>query len=336
MSLGRKQQRKKGPSATGIVVTILAVLLVAAVVFLGWRLISSYTGDLRASRGNVTVVPTVEGLEESKAEELLRSARLKPLEPIRENHDSVAKGEVFRQDPAPGERVRPGKAVTIYVSLGPARFIVPDLSGMQLNEVPPVLSRAGLIMGAVTKLYDPEGTDGQVVNQNPAAGTEFGSSAAVDLYVSASGDLPEVSMPTLSGLSLSEAEAILTAPENNLHLSLVEYVENDAVPAGTVVQQNLDPGRMVKLGSKVELQVGIPASLMQLPARRLTVALTIPLGPPQQQVKIKVYDKLGEKVDYENSHKPGDLLQRSIDVEGPAKVLVFINNMKTPFREERL
>lgn len=314
----------------------IAVLLLGAVLYLGWTFIRSYTGQLRHNRGNVTVVPAVEGQEQQAAEDLLRAARLKVLEPILENHDSVPKGAVFRQDPAAGERVRPGKPVKLYVSLGPARFVVPDLSGLQLSDVPPVLSRAGLILGTVTKLYDPAGHDGQVVNQDPAPATEFGSSAAVDLYVTASSDLPEVAMPTLSGMTLSEAEALLATPEVNLHLSLVEYVANDAVAPGTVLQQSIDPGKQVKLGSPVELQVGIPASLMLLPARRLTISLSVPLGPPNQLVKIKVYDKLGEKVDYESEHKPGDLLQRSIDVEGPAKVLIFIGQQKEPYREERL
>ncbi|MCC7479329.1 PASTA domain-containing protein [bacterium] len=336
MSLGRKQPRRKGSPAAGITVAVVAVLLAGVVIYLGWRLISAYTGDLRASRGNVTVVPKVEGLEETAASKLLEGARLKPLEPIRENHDTVPKGHVFRQDPAAGERVRPGKPVTIYISLGPARFIVPELRGMQLTEVTEVLSRAGLILGTVTKLYDPEGADGLIVNQNPVSGTEFGSPAAVDLYVTASSNLPEISMPQLSGMLLKDAESLLAAPDANLHLSLVEYVVNDAVQPGTVVEQNLEAGRMVRLGSRVELKVGIPAQLMLLPVRRLTLSLTVPLGPPEQQVKIKVYDKLGEKVDYENTHMPGDLLQRSIDVEGPAKVLVFIGDMKTPFREERL
>lgn len=323
-------------SPGAITLLVVGVLAFAAVVYFAWRLISNYSGELQLNRGNVTTVPQLVDLSIEDARTALRQAHLKPATPNYDYHESIQKDRVYRQDPAAGERVRPGKEVKLYVSMGPAKFIVPELAGVSLKDVPGKLAKAGLVLGAVTKLYYPDAAEGQVLNQNPLAGTEFSSSAAVDVYVAAHGGLPKINMPALSGLSLADAETMLSAPDMNLHLGLVEYVANDAVAPGTVVAQSIEAGKSVELGSRVELQVGIPTLQKLAPTHTLTINLSVPLGPPSQSVKIKVYDKLGEKVDYENEHKPGDIISRSIDLEGEAKVLIFIGSLKTPYREERL
>jgi serine/threonine-protein kinase len=315
---------------------VLGVLLLGFVGFLAWKLGAMLTADARANRGRVTSVPAVIGLTLPETEAALKAAGLKAQKPIMDYSDTMPKGQVFRQDPAAGELVKPGKQVQLRVSMGPAKFVVPELSGLALKDVPAALAQAGLLLGQVTKIYDPGRPEGQVINQDPPPGTEFSSSAAVDITVSAKGELPAAEMPALTGLSLIEAERILDAPELGLRLALVEYVANDAVNPGTVLQQSIDPGRKVRLGDSVELEVGIPSLLKQQAARRVTISLKVPLGPEKQSVRVVVSDALGEKVDYEMQHKPGDMISRSIDIEGEAVVKIYLGGAKEPYREERL
>ena len=53
-------------------------------------------------------------------------------------------------------------------------------------------------------------------------------------------------------------------------------------------------------------------------------------------LKIKVFDNLGPQVRYEAEHPPGYRIDTRIDVEGPATIMIFIGDMETPLRTDKL
>jgi hypothetical protein len=55
-----------------------------------------------------------------------------------------------------------------------------------------------------------------------------------------------------------------------------------------------------------------------------------------QKVKIKLYDALGEQIVLEETHHPGEVIERSQDIDGSARLLIFIGDMNNPLREDRL
>lgn len=319
-----------------------AVLLITAIVIFSSKLLSLWSQGLGTNSGKEVTVPNVVGLHQDEAERRLREAGLRSEIGQSEFTSDIEKDLVFQQRPEQGTTVRPNRKIFLYLSLGRAQFIVPDLQGLKLAALPEVLDKAGLQLGAVQKIYYPRAPAGSVLNQNPEPGREVQSSIAVDVIIADDASLPDVSMPNLIGGPLGGAEQQLADPQLNLHLALVEWVLPSAGPdgtlpaGGTVLSQNVPAGQPVKMGSRIELTATLPAEQATAAVRSLTLRIPVPLGPPQQEVKIKVYDKLGSQVVYDAQHKPGDLVERRIDLEGAGKVQVFIDDQKRPWREERL
>jgi beta-lactam-binding protein with PASTA domain len=96
------------------------------------------------SRGVQTVaVPTLTGLTADEASRRAVDAGL-TVERTEAFSDTVRSGSVISQSPAANQRVRPGTAVTLTVSRGPNRPVMPDVIGRPLNEALQILQQAGL------------------------------------------------------------------------------------------------------------------------------------------------------------------------------------------------
>jgi serine/threonine-protein kinase len=328
-------KKRKGSQRGGLIIglSIAAVLLAIGVVWLIIRLVGSWNSDVA---GTTVRVPDLAGLPEAEAIEELKKAQLDPRQSQRGYNDKVEKGHVYDQDPAAGMLVRPGRTVRYEVSLGKANFTVPDLAGKSLDEASELLRKSGLALGSVQRIYSESSPAGKIVNQSPKLGESFTSPINVDVVVADTHDLPKVAMPDLYGVTLPTAEETLTRSELNLQLALVEYVENNDVAAGTVLSQKPAAGEQVNMASKVQLQVAVPTDVKQNPHKRLTLHIPVPAGPPEQSVIIKVQDELGERTDFSEKKKPGEIVERTVEVEGAAVVRIFVGDEQNPLREERL
>lgn len=312
----------------------VAVVFVAAIIICLWVFFRWVSSGLGRASGEVMTVPELVGLTEEQAREALKGHSL--LLTVAQNAPSEdqPQGHIFKQDPEAGARTRPRSKVMVFISLGPASYTVPKLVGEHLNNVPAILARARLRLGQVTKVYREGEPAGRVINQRPPAGTVLADSTMVEVTVADSANLPTMIMPDLTGRPLSGAERELA--QNNLHLSKVTYVGSDAQPAGSVISQSVAANAEVALGTKVELEVAMSIATKAQHARRLALRIPVPPGPERQRVKIKVFDGLGARVVYDEQLSPGVVVDQRIDVEGPARVLLFIDNMNQPFREDDL
>lgn len=316
---------------TIIVLAIIAVLVViVAIVYMMYGLVRT---DLLSS-GEVIVVPELIGLTEQQAEGALREAGLAPHRLKQRLHnDEQPAGSVFKQDPPALAKVKQGR-IKLWISLGKASFVVPDLTGLAVGEIIAALGDQGLRLGKLTKIYRPDLPAGLVVNQEPAAGREFSSAVPVDVIIADAANLPLVPMPEVIGQRLVNVEDLLA--RSNLQLARVDYVPDDSVTGGTVVAQSVPAGEQVDLGTPVTLSVALPSELMSSPFKRLRIHVTLPPGPAQQQVKIKYFDALGENPPIEVVKGPGEQVDQQVDIEGRATIYIFINDMTTPYREEHL
>lgn len=327
----RTRIRAEKVARTIIVVAVIALAVV--IVAIGYVTYSLIRTDL-LSGGEVIVVPDVIGQTEQDAEETLKRAGLAPHRLKQRMHSNEQPaGLVFKQDPEAGAKVKQGR-VRLWVSLGKASFVVPELSGLPLSQIIGALRDQGLYLGKLTKVYRPDLPVGQVVNQEPAAGREFTSAVPVDVVISDAANLPLVAMPEVTGQRLVLVEDLLA--RSNLRLARVNYVPDDGVTGGTVVAQDVPAGEQVQLGAPVTLSVALPSELMNSPFKRLRIHVTLPPGPEQQAVKIKYFDALGQNPPIEMVKGPGEQVDQQIDIEGRATIYIFINDMDTPYREEHL
>lgn len=90
----------------------------------------------------LTIVPDATMLSADNAERLLRERGFNVTRLEQANRD-LPEGMVFRQIPAPGQRLKPGEMVTIVVSIGD-KVIMPDVTGLQEQDAIKRLEAAGL------------------------------------------------------------------------------------------------------------------------------------------------------------------------------------------------
>jgi serine/threonine protein kinase/beta-lactam-binding protein with PASTA domain len=137
--------------------------------------------DIVVSTGAPMVtVPSVVGQDLEAALATLEAAGLRATE--RERNSDEPQGEVLETDPAAGESVPEGTAVTVFFSDGPEE--VPDVVGMRQGAAERELREAGfeVFVTTTTDTTEPRGT---VVRQNPPAGSTWPEGTSVTIEVSA-------------------------------------------------------------------------------------------------------------------------------------------------------
>ena len=102
--------------------------------------------------------------------------------------DTIAAGNVVSQDPAAGQMVDKGSAVSYVVSDGIEQVTVPDLEG-PAADAEAKITDAGLTVGATSNAFSDTVAAGDVIRQDPAAGSMVDRDSTVS-YVASLGIEP--------------------------------------------------------------------------------------------------------------------------------------------------
>jgi hypothetical protein len=132
-----------------------------------------------------------------------------------------------------------------------AQAIVPDVVGLAQAEGEADVLAASLAVGTITQQNSDTVPAGDVISQDPAAGTQVAAGSAIDLVVSLGPVL--VSVPDVLGQTRAGAEAAITGV--GLGVGTVTTANSDIVPAGDVISQDPVGGTEVPAGSTVDLVV---------------------------------------------------------------------------------
>ncbi len=127
---------------------------------------------------------------------------------------------------------------------------VPAVVGKTVTQAESQLAKAGLTLGTQT----PQASDqpkGDILSQNPQAGTQLAKGQSVAVTVSAG--RAQVQVPTLTGLASSD-DAQTALNEVNLNLGNVTKQDSDQ-PEGMVLSQSPSSGTTVDEGSNVNITV---------------------------------------------------------------------------------
>lgn len=130
-----------------------------------------------------------------------------------------------------------------------AEVTVPDVTGKQMTLARQILEDKKLRVN-VAETYNADVPAGQVVSQNPTAGSKVKEQRLVTIYVSKGGE--EIEMPDLTGLSKSDAEAQLKKMGLKLG-SVYEKYSNEE--AGTVIKQDPKADTKISRGQTVDITV---------------------------------------------------------------------------------
>ena len=150
--------------------------------------------SLTVSAGPAPVtVPNVVGRSEADAQKALEAAGLRVTK-TRTTDDTVASGNVIRQDPSSGEAVEKGDSVAITISTGRPKVEVPNLEGFTRSAAERTLSDSKLSSRVITEASNqPEGS---VLRTQPDAGSSVEQGSTVTIVVSSGAATTTTSLTT--------------------------------------------------------------------------------------------------------------------------------------------
>jgi len=324
-----QQEAKKGgsPVLTAVSV-ILLVGIIAAAVF-------SYRTLMKDSAAQLARVPAVKKTGDStfilpdytgkKTEDVAASLRKSGLgvEVLFRQASGSPEGTVLKQDPVPGAKAEAGSSVYIMESSGPVSAVMPDLSGMGMEEAADTL--AGLeIHDIAWKKEFVQGVEaGTVLSTRPEAGKEVPSGREVSVTVCAGVKASETAPGAYVGM---QAEDAANAAREARLLPVMAHAYSDASPAGTVIAQSVDRNAPVMAGTTICLTVSDGPA--EIPAVRTEhVSLGIPETATQTTYRIvmevETFDGAYEHILSEGDTPPAFPLEMDVPVPAGVQSLVL-------------
>jgi eukaryotic-like serine/threonine-protein kinase len=195
------------------------------------------------------IVPDVTNLPESQAKKALKESGFKTTVQD-EASDSIEKGRATRTSPSGGQQIERGTLVTVFISSGPAKVTVPNVTGQNEASATSELSNVGLKADVTEEESDQD--PGTVIRQSPSSGSKVDKGATVTIVVAKAPT--KVDVPGVIGQTQGAASSALSAAG----LTVVTDTQNvtNQSQDGIVVDQNPAEGAKVKKGSKVTIVVG--------------------------------------------------------------------------------
>jgi serine/threonine-protein kinase len=139
---------------------------------------------LTVSSGKPNVdVPSVKNMSEDEAKSRLEAVGLKAGPTEKKSSTTVPKGSVVGSDPAAGTSVDKGTEVTLFVSDGPGKSVVPNEVGKSLDDAKADLRKHGFRFSVNFVDVPPDQADNQVVQQTPNEGDTANRGSTVTLTV---------------------------------------------------------------------------------------------------------------------------------------------------------
>jgi len=222
-------------------------VFVAAALAGGWWL----------NAGRYAPTPAVLGLSQQAAADTLVADRFEVVvDPEQVFSEDVAAGLVIEQAPPAGDEVRKGSPVTLVLSRGPDRRVVPEL--VTQEQATTALAEVGLRLGAVAEQFNAKDA-GSVLSAEPPAGQALPPGTAVNLVVSKG--LEMLPVPDVRGQQRAAAEKAVTGAGFK---PAVSEVFSETVAAGTVLDQSPPSGRAPR-GAAVSFKVSKGPDLITVP-----------------------------------------------------------------------
>jgi serine/threonine protein kinase/beta-lactam-binding protein with PASTA domain len=231
------------------------LLVVALVIALAAGLGAYWFGWAR-----YTATPGVIGLSQQAAVAKLDHAGLHPALGDPAYSETVAKGHVVTTDPAPGAKVLHHGTVTMTISLGKERYVVPKVARLTVDQAQDALLKQHLAYGRSIPRYAESAPKGMVLGSNPTAGRREPKGFQVDLVVSR-GPRP-LHIRDWTGASADKAIQALRA--RGLQVDSGDHEYSTEVAEGHVISQT-PVGAVLHRGDTVSLVVSKGPQLVAIP-----------------------------------------------------------------------
>lgn len=241
-------------------------------------------------------IPNVVNMNVIEAEALLKEKKLLATVIPRANPD-VAKDIVIEQKPA-GMKVNIHSTITLYVSSGAEKQVMPNFTGKLIKDVKLELSGLGLKESQIVEeqvfIDEPAG---QVIQQIPQVGEEYDPKTAIFKFTVSKGR-ETFEMPDLIGRSEAEAKSRITL--NGLVLPPENIIRQPSYKQGKGIvfdQWPFDPKEPVTKGETVKIYVstGLPEDAVE---HKASISVSPFKDGQSSKIKIVVSDARSDNVDY--------------------------------------
>lgn len=239
------QIRKVFFSFVKFVLLIISLMMVGA--------LSTFLTIHFFTAGDEAVVPDLSGKDPVEAIRILRGAGLQlKILPQKRFNDKIPADKIVAQRPDPKTKIKQGRSVEVYLSLGPEKAIVPEVIGETMRVATMTLEQRGLHQGKVIYVSDPGAQSDQIIAQYPDAGTELTGSRTVNLLVNNAVRSNEYYvMPDVIGKQLSEVQDYFR--DVGLRLGAAQAVEYPGITPNTIVKQTPPAGYKISKDSYIGL-----------------------------------------------------------------------------------
>lgn len=270
---------------------------------------------------NEVIVPSVVGKQVESARNVLADKNLR-VSVVETFHDKIPAGQVISQNPEAGSTVKEQRTINLIVSKGGEITVVPDVRGLSRRDAELQIKNAGLTIGRIDEQFAANTVADTVINQNPRPPAQVVKATTIDIVISKGPEPKKLALPDFRGSPLSTVGSQLDSLK--LKQGKVTEAASDKYPAGTIIDQNPQPFTEVSEGATIDFTVakGTSGAL-----KRAVVQVTVPDGPQRQPVQIVVTDTNGRRVVYDNNHKPGDKVEKTVEGTGTVRVQVYINGV---------
>jgi serine/threonine-protein kinase len=198
-----------------------------------------------ASLGPVLVMmPQVSGLPEHQAEQVLKAAGLKLVQPSSQTSSTVPAGEVIATNPSAYQKWPVTKPVQLVVSSGQP---LPNFVGQQIGDVEAQAAAEGLTVNPVADTTSPAPA-GTVTSQQPAPNTPITPNEVVQVTVSTGQGsqggqgAAEVAVPDVTAMTQDQATATLQQAGFNVQVNqglfgnkVTSYSPTGQAPQGSTI-----------------------------------------------------------------------------------------------------
>ncbi len=248
-----RDRRRLRRLVTGSIVLGVA-LIVAAGVWYFSRTLNTY------------VMPNVVGQEQMLAKDAVEQLN-GTVDLDYSYSEDYEQGIVIDQSSRPGARVKQSEPVTLTVSQGTQWYYLEDCTGQRADEAADALRAQGVARINVEYVQS-DAAVGTVVSLQPEPGLQA-KDAPVTLTVSGQ----RILMPSLTGLTLGDAQALIEA-EGLVLGEVSEGYSADALPR-TVVAQSIAANSQVLAGAVVDVTISLEQAAQHYPASKFSVVVPL-------------------------------------------------------------
>ncbi len=306
---------------------ILIVIIIAGLITAGILLkrIDDERKELSNPESTSIVIPGVVGKTSNDAQQLLASEGLH-CSLVQEASDEVPQGYVISQEPAEDTSVSKGTAVKLVISSGPPQALIPELTGMSVDEARSALEELGFALGEVTEVTDDTAAAGAILRQDPIADTSCVKGTQVAVWIRGQVEVVTFSMPDLVGMTEDSVGGYLRSL--GLETGEIHRIPTSSYGAGVVVQQSPAYKTTVAQGSGIELWISNGLSTMY----KKTVPISVTIEKEKAYVRVVALLDEGQIPVYQQELAEGE---HSLEVtfetatEGTKTLVVYVDDEET-------